>query len=170
MNKIVVGLLFVSSVIGCFAQEQKKDLLLEQITNVIAAKGFITLAVLDFVNGDDGSVSELGQQFMDESIKYLVTMNPKIRVVERERLDSVLDELALYDSGYMSEKNSLGLGELLGADAIVTGTLTLVKGTTISVTTRIIDLRTGVVLSSGVSIIKGNRYRRLYGQIIKEKK
>jgi hypothetical protein len=132
-----------------------------ELYGVISERGFITLAVLDFVNSD-GTVSALGRQLRDEAIRYFSSSNPKIKLVERERLDVIMSELTLHSSGYVREEDSVGLGELLGADVLIIGALAKYNRSLITFSTRIIDIRSGVVLSSKSVQLKGAKYVRLY--------
>jgi curli biogenesis system outer membrane secretion channel CsgG len=49
---------------------------------------------------------------------------PSFTVVERQKLRDVLEEQALSESGRLSEGDNAKLGQLLGADYLVTGTVT----------------------------------------------
>ena len=49
---------------------------------------------------------------------------PAFTVVERQKLRDVLEEQALSESGRLSEGDNAKLGQLLGADYLVTGTVT----------------------------------------------
>jgi curli biogenesis system outer membrane secretion channel CsgG len=132
-----------------------------ELYGAISERGFVTLAVLDFVNSD-GTVSTLGRQLRDEAIKYFSSSNPKMKLVERERLDAIISELALHSTGYIREKDSVGLGELIGADVLIIGTLAKYNRSLITFSTRIVDIRNGIVLSSKSVQIKGAKYVRLY--------
>jgi hypothetical protein len=132
-----------------------------ELYGTISERSFITLAVLDFVNSD-GTVSALGRQLRDEAIKYFCSSNPKIKLVERERLDAIISELTLHSAGYVREKDSVGLGELLGSDVLIIGALAKYNRSLITFSTRIIDVRSGVILSSKSVQIKGAKYVRLY--------
>jgi curli biogenesis system outer membrane secretion channel CsgG len=100
--------------------------------------------------------------FRDEAINYFSSSNPQIKLVERDRLDAVIAELMLQGSGYVREEDSVALGELLGADVIVIGVLAKYNNSRITFSTRIVDIRSGVILSSGSMQIRGVRFVRLY--------
>jgi TolB-like protein len=132
----------------------------EQLYKALQGRGYLTLAVLDFVNSD-GTVSALGRLLRDEAINYFSSSNPQIKLVERDRLDAIIAELMLQGSGYIREEDSVALGELLGADVIVIGILAKYNNR-ITFSTRIVDIRSGTVLSSGSMQIRGARFVRLY--------
>jgi curli biogenesis system outer membrane secretion channel CsgG len=133
----------------------------EQLYQALQGRGYLTLAVPDFLNSD-GTVSALGRQLRDEAINYFTSSNPQIKILERERLDAVLAELNLQSSGSIQENDSIALGELLGADAVIIGVLAKYHSSRIVFTTRIVDIRSGIILSSGSTQIRGMRSVRLY--------
>ncbi|MDR2634055.1 MAG: CsgG/HfaB family protein [Treponema sp.] len=172
MKKIIpVGIFLLVLVFLSFTQDRstdsnQSDTVSIQLAKVIREKGYLSLAVLDFLNSD-GRVSELGKQFMDESITHLSNMNPAVKVVERQYINQIMNELDLHASGYINEKTAVGLGEMVGADAIVVGTLTKRTNTSIIINIRIVDIKTGIILSSITTEIKGSKYSRLYNKILK---
>lgn len=171
MKKIVLwGIFLWVPVFLSFAQNRstgpdQADTVSIQLSKLIQEKGYLSLAVLDFLNSD-GRLSELGKQFMDESITYLSTMNPAVKVVERQQINQIIHELDLHASGYINEKTAVGLGEMVGADAIVIGTLTKRTNTSIIINIRIVDIKTGIIFSSMTTEIRGSKYNRLYNKIL----
>jgi hypothetical protein len=133
----------------------------EQLYQALRGRGYLTLAVPDFLNSD-GTVSALGRQLRDEAINYFTASNPQIKVLERERLDAITAELSLQESGSIREDDTIALGELLGADALIIGVLAKYNSSRIVFTNRIVDIRSGVILSSGSLQLRGTRYVRLY--------
>jgi TolB-like protein len=129
-----------------------------------AQNDVLTVAVLDFIN-IDGQVSSLGRYFAAESIQHL-SKNPRYRVVERLQLDQIMEQQNLSVSDYVDEKTANRLGEILGAQAVVLGTLTKTSWN-IVVNMKLIDTNTGAVLSTGSTTLTGSNYRRMYNEIIK---
>ena len=103
---------------------------------------------------------------MDESITHLSNMNPAVKVVERQQINQLMHELDLHASGYINEKTAVGLGEMVGADAVVIGTLAKRTNASIVINIRTVDIRTGIILSSITTEIKGSKYNRLYNKIL----
>jgi len=70
-----------------------------------------------------------------------------VRVVERNRLNEILGELALQRSQYIDEATAQKLGQGLGATAVVTGSMTMaLEGMRIDA--RVVDVATGEVVLS----------------------
>jgi curli biogenesis system outer membrane secretion channel CsgG len=172
MKKVVLlGIMLWVLVFLSFTQDRttgtnQPDAVSIQVAKVIQEKGYLSLAVLDFLNSD-GKVSELGKQFMDESITYLSKMNPAVKVVERQHINQIMQELDFHAAGYINEKTAIGLGEMVGADAVVIGTLTKRTNAAIIINIRIVDIKTGIILSSITTEIRGSKYSRSYNKILK---
>jgi TolB-like protein len=123
----------------------------------------MTVAVLDFVN-INGEVSVLGRYFAEASINHLVK-NPRFRVVERFQIEQIMAEQDFSSSDYVSEETASRLGRMLGAEAVVMGTLTK-TGLHINVNMKFVDTNTGAILSTGKSRLSGSNYRKMYSQIL----
>ena len=80
-----------------------------------------------------------------------------ISIVERNQMNDLLDEQKLQMSGVIDSSTASEIGKILGADAVVIGsvsdyanwTAVLVPGSTVSFSMRMIDVETGKVITSG---------------------
>jgi TolB-like protein len=126
----------------------------------------ITVAVLDFVN-IDGKTSVLGRYFSEETVHYLFK-NSKLRLVERAQITRVTKEIAFHASGLISDSSAASLGNMLGADVVILGTLAK-KGLHIMVNMRAIDVSTAAIKSTGRTEISGSAYRRMYNEILDDR-
>jgi hypothetical protein len=86
------------------------------------AKGTYTIAMLPFENGSgtqglDAKVSAYTLEAMS-SIK-----DPFLKVVDREHMQAILQEQKLQLSGVVDDATAVHVGELVGAQAILTGTV-----------------------------------------------
>ncbi|MCP4807345.1 MAG: hypothetical protein GY913_32465 [Proteobacteria bacterium] len=73
-----------------------------------------------------------------------------IDLVERDRIQAVLDELALAETGFLDEETAGKLGKGIGADALLVGSYSVVAGT-IAIDARIVDADSGEVRSAADS-------------------
>lgn len=92
-----------------------------------------------------------------------------VRVVERNRLNEILGELALQRSQYIDEATAQQLGRGLGATAVVAGSMTMaLEGMRIDA--RVVDVETGEVLlavqATGSEEAFFELERQLAGQIL----
>lgn len=109
-------------------------ILLLFIASVASAAGKPVLAVTEFRNDTSaawwygGVGSDLAGMLTNE-----LAGTGKFKLVERDKLDAVLDEQDLADSGRVSKKSGAKIGKLTGAQYLVVATLTAfesdVKGT-----------------------------------------
>jgi TolB-like protein len=77
------------------------------------------LAVLNFT-----STAEAFSDYVIEELSGALVMNRKVTVIERKSLDLVRKEMNLQLSGDVSDDSAQAIGKQLGAQAIVTGSLT----------------------------------------------
>lgn len=78
--------------------------------------------------------------------------NEQLRVIERERLEDVLNELKLGETRFANKGSFAKVGELLGADFLLVGTLLRDKKQII-VASRLISMKTGDLWSWGKIIV-----------------
>ncbi|MDR0722193.1 MAG: CsgG/HfaB family protein [Treponema sp.] len=77
------------------------------------------LAVLNFT-----STAEAFSDYVIEELSGALVMNRKVTVIERKSLDLIRKEMNLQLSGDVSDDSAQAIGKQLGAQAIVTGSLT----------------------------------------------
>lgn len=104
------------------------------------------IAVLPFPY-HDGREGE-GSTIISERLVTKIVNRGKLRVVERSLLEKVLMELNLQYSGVISQGSAKDLGNILGVEAILTGTLIDLGGDQIEINARLIDAETGLVLTA----------------------
>jgi len=112
----------------------------------------LKLAVLAFTYTSE-KASE-GPVVVQERLTTLLAQNKKITLIERGLMKKVMEELNLQASGAMDEETVKKLGKLLGADAVVTGTLNDVSEDTTEVNARVVETETGKILSAASATIK----------------
>ncbi|HOJ87316.1 MAG TPA: FlgO family outer membrane protein, partial [Elusimicrobiales bacterium] len=78
---------------------------------------------------------------------------PKITLVERSLLDKVLSEIKLQTTGIINEKDMTKIGEMTGADYVITGTVNNLKNNKLEINSRIIEIKTGKIISAAKSSI-----------------
>lgn len=123
---------------------------------VIDTTRFHRLAVLPFAT--DSFISTVGAQMADEIVIRLVEKAKNLEIVERARIDSVLEEQRLSQQGVVSAETAVQVGRLLGVQALVTGSVSIsigdIRPTPLSpqrvatgiATVRVVDTETGKIL------------------------
>jgi TolB-like protein len=118
------------------------------------------VAVLPFAISGPGSdsLSALGKG-MAAAISYDLFQVKSIRVVERLRLHSILEELALADSGITDKKTGPRVGRLVGARQLVNSGLKFLPDHSVSIQSGVIDARDA---SYKPALLTENQFARLW--------
>ncbi len=102
----------------------------------------LTLAVMPFQG--KGESQHYVEAATDRMVTQLVELR-RFKVIERAKLDEVLQEQRLQVSGVVDDRTAVDVGRVAGADAIVVGSVSVV-GTTTTVGARVIETQSSEVL------------------------
>ncbi|MFH2037033.1 MAG: CsgG/HfaB family protein [Candidatus Zixiibacteriota bacterium] len=143
---ILIMLIMLISILSLKAQAYKKIKLFMPQTPEIDLGDAKTIAVLDFKPIDNSS-TEAGKSIADKMLEYFLTEDRGIRdingslfskgtegntlidglstkcfrVVERSRLEAILDEQSMSDVGFVDDAQAARIGQLLGVDIMLYG-------------------------------------------------
>ena len=104
------------------------------------------LAVLSIQNTTRTEASFV-EALPDMVVRELVRVSPDLQLVERSQVEAAMDELQL-DIGGLTEEGSRRVGQWVGAERILVGTLSSL-GTTARLDLRIIEVQSGRILLAG---------------------
>ena len=120
--------------------------LAEQISKNMQEKQSKKIAIIDF-SDLNGNVTALGQFMAEELTTQLFIIAPgKFEVVERRQLLKLEEELVLGQVGIIEEKGIKKMGQVLGVDAIVTGSMTDL-GNTVKINARLMAVETAKIFA-----------------------
>ena len=102
------------------------------------------LAVIDF---EGKGVSEIEASALTDRLRTEISNIGTVKLVERGEMEEILKEQAFQQTGCVSSECMVEVGQLLGVNQIVGGSISQV-GRTFSVNARIIDVETGEIISS----------------------
>ena len=129
----------------------------------------IPVAILDFaVTDGKAKVQQLGKasaMLMQEAIGK----DTRFVLVEREKLGSIMDEIALGQSGIIDEDKAKQAGEMLGVHMIITGTIAEI-GTHFIISARLIDVGTGKIIANSAAEIRQENMLAVSSQYVVVKK
>ena len=111
-----------------------------------------TVAVLPFTNGAIGKANdELAplSKGLSDLLGGSLASNPGIRVVERDRIQAVLDEQKLSSGGAVDAATAVKIGKIIGAHHMITGTFVTEKSGVMRVVTRVFNVETTELVSGG---------------------
>ena len=104
----------------------------------------LSMTVLPF--DQEGNVSKSSLSFQDNLTDALVNRN-RFRMIERDKLDVILQEQKLSRSSLIDKKTALNLGKLMAAQTIITGNI-IETGIGVEIVGRVIDTETSEILAS----------------------
>jgi hypothetical protein len=110
-----------------------------------------TLAVLDFENNSFFNADAV--QPLSKGLAQIMATElarcPSVRMVERRKLQSLVDEMKLSQAGVTGEENSLQVGKLAGAEILVFGGYLVMPDGKMRMDARIVAVETGLTLQAG---------------------
>jgi TolB-like protein len=122
----------------------KKIKVIRRIPKALQLAERLSLTVLPFEQ--KGTVSEASLSFQDNLIDGLVNRN-RFSVVERDKLDMILQEQKLSRTELIDRGTALKLGKLIAAQSIVTGSI-IETNRGIEIVGRLIDTETSEILAT----------------------
>lgn len=110
---------------------------------ILLAKKIIAIKDFEVIMGTNKDVAK----YVQEDVTTALVNSGQFNVVERSKLQSVLDELAMAQTGLIDPAGVKQVGKLLGADIILTGTLAP-TGDEWNVNLRVINTETGLIAAA----------------------
>lgn len=130
---------------------------LDDMTSSIASSAQLkkntAIAVVDFPTLD-GKITKLGNYLSEELVSKLFASG-RFKIIERNHISKAIDELKFGASGFVGEEFEKNVGEMVGADAIVTGTIAELDSA-VKINIRVIDVEKGTVLATANTIVAKN--------------
>ncbi|MFP4021733.1 MAG: FlgO family outer membrane protein [Halanaerobium sp.] len=158
MNKLFTKFLLLTAFILILAAPAAADNLggaVDTIVSNLTADLFMEIprdedykiAVADFLN-QKNQKTQLSN-FISENIAIILIneSDQNIKVLERQRLNSVLEEQDRMTSGVLKEETSEKIGELLGADSIIIGKYYNIKNE-VHLIAKLVSIETGYIHSA----------------------
>jgi len=124
-------------------------------TVTIAEKDKFKIAVMEFKSLNPGTKNTSLGSMIAEMFTTEVVNNNSFKIVEREQLNKVLGELQIGQSGVLDTTDAQKLGKILGAGAIIAGSV-MKMGDRLRIDSRIIQVETGIIVSAERRICKEN--------------
>jgi TolB-like protein len=104
----------------------------------------ITVVITDFENNSGGFNLDYWEKAIPDFLTSELSRSDRIVIIERDKLDKVLEEQALVLSGILDSSNVKQVGQLLNAQFIIQGTINQTKNNT-RIDVEIIKVKTGEV-------------------------
>ncbi|MCL5028629.1 MAG: CsgG/HfaB family protein [Bacteroidetes bacterium] len=121
-SALMIFTVMISSLFAQASLDQRITELTQQISKEMTDNNKKTIAVIEF-SDLRGNVSDLGRYISEELITKLY-LTKKFKVIERQLLNKIVAEQKLSLTGMIDPNSAKKLGNVLGVDAIVSGTIT----------------------------------------------
>ncbi len=105
------------------------------------------MAIIDFSTTSQEPEHAQLEKVVPEWLTTFFVGRKMFTVIERRQLEAILQEQTLGQTGLLDEQSAAEVGQVLGVDMLVTGTIISVADT-LEVTARIVDVKTGTILGS----------------------
>ncbi len=135
--------------------EEASEILVKALSESLSGLDIKKLAITG-ISGSSRRQMELAGWLEDQIGGGLLGALSGIQLVERDRLDAVLKEQELGISGSLDTTTTAKIGMLLGADAVIVGTIREVETNDLSVSLSVIKVRTAEVLAQPSVTIDGS--------------
>lgn len=147
---------------------EKIDQLVGQLTQETSLFTGKMFAVTEFTDASDKKTALTA--YLTDLLIDRLSKSGKIHLVERSRLDTVMNELDFSMTGYIEDRSEKLLGRIIGADGIVTGKV-IDLGDTLDVKVRLIQTETGKIIATAqVELVNDRKMQRLAGQAYEKPK
>jgi hypothetical protein len=123
---------------------RKKITVIRRLPKALQVAERLSLTVLPFEQKD--AISNAGLSFQNNLMDALVNQN-RFRMIERDKLDLILNEQKLSRTALIDKGTALRLGKLAAAASIITGSIVETR-TGIEIVGRLIDTETSEVLDT----------------------
>ncbi len=146
----VITVLFILMVLGCGSM-QSIDEIVEEVSwetvYIFPEDSTVILSVYYFtMDGDRTKISDyLINAITSELANAISNEELNIKVVSREKLDILIDELSFQMTDFVDQGTQVSIGKQLGADVILTGTITEIEDY-YKLNVQVIEVESGVVL------------------------
>ncbi len=146
---------------------------------IIIAGEKVKIGILEFqALNEEARKDSLGKIFT-EVLTTSFFKSEAFKIIEREQLQKILKELELTQSGIIDTSNAKQIGKMVGANAIVIGSVTKI-GNDMRLDARIIDVESGIILTAeksegetdikSIGIMAESIVAKLVNRFYKEKK
>ncbi|MFQ3675046.1 MAG: FlgO family outer membrane protein [Endomicrobiia bacterium] len=143
LKTVIFLILFISTI---FAADEGYDRMAREFSEVSSLLKDGKIAIVPFAY-TDGRKSE-GGVVISERLTTRIVKLKKLKVIERQMLEKVLQELHLESTGVVGSEGAKQIGKVLGVEAIITGTLMDIGATRTEINARMIHTETAEIIAT----------------------
>jgi TolB-like protein len=149
-NAIILCCACVAALLSCATSKDAGKVLDDaswELTDFFPQDGEHTVAVYYFT--ENGKVSQISEYVINRMTTEIANAiheeGMSVKIVSRNTLDRLMQEQSFQVSEFANPASQIAIGKQLGADLIVTGTITRLSGE-YEVNAQLIDIKTATVL------------------------
>lgn len=107
----------------------------------------IKIGIVEFQSLNEEAKKDILGKVFSEVLTTSFVNSEAFKIIEREQIEKVVQELQLTQSGIIDTSSAKQIGKMVGADAILTGSV-IKFGNDLRVDARIIDVESGIILTA----------------------
>ena len=107
----------------------------------------IKIGIIEFQSLNEEAKKDILGKVFSEVLTTSFVNSDAFNIIEREHIEKVVKELQLTQSGIIDPSSAKQIGKMVGADAILTGSV-IKFGNDMRVDARIIEVESGIILTA----------------------
>ena len=150
MYKLLVLLLCTTPTWVWSAPNSYRSAIRELLAGVTDSHSKVAVAAMAYSDGRDATDGGVVVERLTTELARAGT----VTVIERAQIEKVFAELKLQRSGAISEDSIHSIGTMLGADAVIVGTLTDLSSKQVELNLRLIDVESSRVVNATSTVVQ----------------
>jgi hypothetical protein len=126
--------------------------LAESTASKISAKGKKKIAIWGFFEANSQQ-SALGNYITEDFSVYITNFGNNFEIIDRNHLDLLLKEHKLNAEGFIDENTAKEIGKITAADAIVTGTYSLLGKDKVKIRVKVLDTESALQFAASMGLL-----------------
>ncbi|MBD3170618.1 MAG: hypothetical protein GF307_14130 [candidate division Zixibacteria bacterium] len=106
----------------------------------------LSIAVMKFTYS--GSSRDLSNDVLNEMVTHLYSLGGRFNIIEREKVQKIIDEQIRSQAGQIDEKTAIKAGKIIGVDAVLMGSIAESGDGSIKIWSRLINTETGQLITA----------------------
>lgn len=135
--------------------DSKLEGLAETIAGKISENSKKKIAVWGFFEAN-GQQTALGNYLTEDFSVYITNFGDKFEVIDRNHLDLLLKEHKLNAEGFIDSDTAKEIGKITAADAIITGTYSMVGADKVKVRVKVLDTESALQFAATMGLLPLN--------------
>lgn len=149
---IVCALMLSGAILNAQDFDSKLEKLAEDIAGKISENGKKKIAVWGFFEAN-GKQTALGNYITEDFSVYITNFGDKFEIIDRNHLDLLLKEHKLNAEGFIDTDTAKEIGKITAADAIITGTYSMIGKDKVKVRVKVLDTESALQFAANMGLL-----------------